>query len=125
MSNLDNYECEGQLSIFDIDIETDDKPCRYKWHRYVGQRVICCGKPGVISDIMSEYYTEVHTDDRQILVGTPTTCCPEEKPCGKCKYQVWLNKEGKRVRSCDRYDGCQFTPVEDPDNLTYDNKGRL
>ena len=30
--------------------------------------------------------------------------------CHGCKYKVWLNKDGKRVRSCDRYDGCKFVP---------------
>lgn len=126
--NLDKYECDGQLDIFDIGIETDDRPCRYKWHRYVGQRVVCCGKPGVITNIDSQYYTEVHTDDKQILAGTPTTCYPEKeekKNCSQCKYRVFLNKDGKRVQSCDRYYGCEFVPAEDPDDFTYDNKGKL
>lgn len=50
---LDNYECDGQLTIFDIE---------------------------------------------------------QPKNCNDCKYRVFLNKDGKRVQSCDRYDGCEFVP---------------
>lgn len=45
--------------------------------------------------------------------------------CQKCKYKIWLNKDGKRVRACRLYGSCHFVPAEKPDDLTYDNKGRL
>lgn len=50
---FDNYECDGQMSIFDLE---------------------------------------------------------QPKECHHCEYRVFLNKDGKRVQSCDRYDGCEFTP---------------
>ena len=28
--------------------------------------------------------------------------------CVSCKYQVWLNRNGARVRSCDRYGECKY-----------------
>ena len=69
-----------QLTLFDIGIETDNRPCRYKFHRYIGQKVrhkrhgIC-----MISNIDHPYYTELHTEKgRHIVMGTPCDISPVE-----------------------------------------------
>lgn len=70
-----------QYSIYDIGIETDRRPCRYDFHRYVGQRVrfFRSGETGTITEIPGVYYTYVRTDRGRDLVGTPTTICPVEE----------------------------------------------
>ena len=67
----------GQYSIYDMDIETDKRPCRYDFHRYVGQKVemrnqgIC-----TITEIPGPYYTYIRSAAGELLVGTPTTIAP-------------------------------------------------
>lgn len=69
---------EGQMSLFDIDIEQDRRPCRYKFHRYIGQRVNSLHGPATITKIDHTYYTEIRTDDGRDLVGTPHDLSPRE-----------------------------------------------
>lgn len=68
------YEYDGQLSIFDC--INDGKPCRYRFKRYIGQKVrIMFGaypgtvKVGTITGI-DEYYSTVKIGGRE-FVGTP------------------------------------------------------
>ena len=69
---------EGQMSLFDIDIEQDRRPCRYKFHRYIGQRVNGLHGPATIIRIDHIYYTDIRTDDGRDLVGTPHDLSPME-----------------------------------------------
>ena len=65
-----------QLTVFD-DLG-DQRPCRYRFLRYVGKKVmIMIGsyfdidiRQGVITQIVDEYYTNVRVG-KVILVGTP------------------------------------------------------
>jgi hypothetical protein len=61
-----------QLTIFDADIETDRRPCRYKFHRYVGQKVSTT-RHGIctIRKINDSYYTYLETKDGELIMGTP------------------------------------------------------
>ena len=69
-----------QYTIYDMDIETDRRPCRYRFHRYVGQKVkmrnfgVC-----IITEIPGAYYTYIKDKKGQQLVGTPTTIWPAEE----------------------------------------------
>ena len=72
---------DQQLTLFDVGIETDDRPCRYSFHRYVGQMVnhtrygICR-----ISNIDHPYYTELQTEKgHHIIMGTPYDIGPIEE----------------------------------------------
>ena len=69
-----------QYSIYDMDIETDRRPCRYRFHRYIGQRVNT-DRHGVctITEIPGVYYTYIRSEKGEELVGTPTTIWPEEE----------------------------------------------
>lgn len=67
-------QIEGQLTIFDI--HNDGKPCRYRFKRYLGQKVkMMFGtypgtvRTGTITGIES-YYTMVRIGGR-VYVGTP------------------------------------------------------
>lgn len=70
-----------QLTLFDMGIETDNRPCRYNFHRYVGQMVdhSRCGLCR-ISNIDHPYYTELKTvKDYRIIMGTPYDIKPVEE----------------------------------------------
>ncbi len=67
----------GQTHIFDLGIEEDRRPCRYKFHRYVGQRIRTSHGRGVITKIVSPYYTYFKNDRGEELVGTPHDMVPE------------------------------------------------
>lgn len=87
-----NNQIEGQLSIFDIlDPEEKRKPCEYTFQRYIGQRVRSKSKYGVdyvgIITGIGPYFTDILTDDRRQIVGTPYDVWPLEMDvCGNCKY---------------------------------------
>lgn len=69
-----------QYSIYDIDIETDRRPCRYRFHRYIGQRVrFRDGEIGTITEIPGIYYTYIIDRRGRELVGTPTTISPVDE----------------------------------------------
>ena len=69
-----------QYSVFDIDIDTDKRPCRYDFHRYIGQKVhtnrfgIC-----TITGIDGPYYTDIRSAKGELLVGTPHDLWPVEE----------------------------------------------
>ena len=70
----------GQLHIFDY-IGKGGQASRYKFERYEGQRVVLHVTSGQIHGKVAEiepYYTIVKTDNRGIMIGTPTTMRPEE-----------------------------------------------
>ena len=79
----------GQLSLFDINIEEDSRPCRYDFHRYVGQKVhtrshgVC-----TITDIPGEYYTHIRSEKGELLVGTPYDISPIK--CKNCEHYQML-----------------------------------
>ena len=81
---------DGQMTIFDLGIETDTRPCRYKFHRYVGQRVKSSHGIGTVTEIASEYYTYVRTDGGETLCLTPYDMHPLEEVKRCCE-------------NCDRY----------------------
>jgi len=69
-----------QYTIYDEGIEEDRRPCRYRFHRYIGQKVkhirdtedIC-----EIVEIHSSYYTTIRSEkEKGLLIGTPTTIYP-------------------------------------------------
>ena len=66
---------EGQLSIFDIGNEEDNRPCRYRFKRYIGQRVMSLHGPARIEKI-EQYYTEIRLDNGRLLIGTPHDLTP-------------------------------------------------
>lgn len=68
---------EGQLSIFDLPDKTVGY--KYKFQRYMGQKVKFwrTGEVGKIVAI-EPYYTIVETDEC-IMAGTPTTISPVEE----------------------------------------------
>lgn len=67
-----------QYSVFDMDIETDHRPCRYRFHRYVGQEVRFRNEKEiyVITEIPGPYYTYIKSAAGKKLVGTPGTIWP-------------------------------------------------
>ena len=67
---------EGQYSIYDL-FADKGAPCAYKFERFIGQRVICNGEPGTITEI-EPYYTIVHTDNFRVLAATPYNLAPME-----------------------------------------------
>ena len=66
-----------QYTIFDMDIETDRRPCRYRFHRYIGQKVNTI-RHGVctITEIPGPYYTYIKSAAGKELVGIPGTIWP-------------------------------------------------
>lgn len=70
---------KGQRTVYDDGIENDRRPCRYRFPRYIGQKVYCYGFPDevfTIIDIPSGYYTIIVSDKGRQFVGTPTTIWP-------------------------------------------------
>lgn len=65
---------KGQTNLFDL--VNDGKPCRYRFNRYIGQKVKFwrTGKTGTIVEI-EEYYTIVDSKGA-LLVGTPYDITP-------------------------------------------------
>ena len=91
----DDEQIEGQLSLFDLAPEGEErKPCEYPFKRYIGQVVeFNTGEVGEITDI-GPYYTEVRTNNHRIMAGTPTTITPKKMEnfadyIGQCKYCMW------------------------------------
>jgi len=72
-----------QYTIYDEGIETDRRPCRYRFHRYIGQKVRHIKDPNdvyEIVDIGSSYYTTIRSKkEKGLLVGTPTTIYPVDR----------------------------------------------
>lgn len=68
---------EGQYSIYDL-FADKGAPCAYRFERFIGQRVICNGEPGTITEI-EPYYTIVHTDTFRVLAATPYNLAPMEE----------------------------------------------
>ena len=72
-----------QFSIYDDGIETDRRPCRYRFHRYIGQKVYHAKNPDDVCEIIeieSSYYTLIRSKKKgQIFIGTPTTIYPADK----------------------------------------------
>ena len=69
---------KGQYSIFDLNKSEKQKPCEYRFKRYIGQKVLfwLIGEVDTITKI-EPYYTITAKG----LVGTPTTICPaQEEP---------------------------------------------
>lgn len=73
---------KGQLTIFDA--YQDDRPCRYGFQRFIGQRVrVMIGAYGnhmIVTGAITwigPYYTLIRTDDGRVLVGTPTSLSEE------------------------------------------------
>lgn len=78
-----------QLTIFDIGIEEDNRPCRYKFHRYIGQKV-CARNYGVCTVTkIDTYYTDIKSAKGELLVGTPTTIYPIR--CANCEHYQMVN----------------------------------
>ena len=75
-----------QFSVFDIDVETDKRPCRYSFHRYLGQKVNT-KKHGIctIIGIDGSYYTDIRSEKGERLVGTPYDIWPVEEEEHGCK----------------------------------------
>lgn len=66
---------QGQFTIWDNDKPA--RPCEYRFRRYIGQRVRCCGmycshygETGTIKEI-KPYYTIWINDSGKEVVGTP------------------------------------------------------
>ena len=75
----------GQLTVFDIGTEADRRPCRYRFKRYVGQKVrmMFGAYPGIvrvgrIREISDSYYTIVRIGNRD-FVGTPYNLSPADE----------------------------------------------
>ena len=79
-----------QLTIFDIGIEEDHRPCRYNFKRYIGQKVYTRNH-GVctITGMTNHYYTDIKSAKGQLLVGTPTTIYPIK--CENCEHYQIVN----------------------------------
>ena len=69
-----------QYTIYDMDIETDRRPCRYRFHRYIGQKVHT-NRHGIctIVGISGAYHTDIRDEKGQLLVGTPYDLWPVEE----------------------------------------------
>lgn len=67
-----------QFSIFDMDIDTDPRPCRYNFCRYVGQKVKTKYGICTITRINGPYYTDIRSKKGELLVGTPYDIWPVE-----------------------------------------------
>lgn len=77
---------KGQLTIFDwLGGYDDRRPCRYRFRRYVGQRVrIMIGsyydndiRPATVVKVDDPYYTIVGDDNGREYVGTPYSLSEE------------------------------------------------
>ena len=72
-----------QFTIYDDGIETDKRPCRYRFYRYIGQEVYHTNDPNdicVVEEIESPYYTRIRSKGKGVLlIGTPTTIYPIDK----------------------------------------------
>ena len=68
-----------QYTIYDMNIETDRRPCRYKFHRYIGQKVRTRFGICTITNINGPYYTDMKDEKGRLLVGTPHDISPVEE----------------------------------------------
>lgn len=68
----------GQFTIFDADIDQDRRPCRYRFRRYIGQKVKTLHGVGVITKI-EQYYTTFRLADGRTLCGTPHDLVPVDE----------------------------------------------
>ena len=68
-----------QFSVFDMDIETDPRPCRYNFRRYIGQKVRTDHGICTITRINGPYYTDIRSEKGERLVGTPYDIWPIEE----------------------------------------------
>ena len=121
----DDTQIEGQLSLFDIIPEGEDrKPCEYPFKRYIGQVVeFNTGEVGEITDI-GPYYTEVRTNNYRIMAGTPTTITPKKMETfadyiGKCEYCMWYGyglyePYGHKRKKGTEGQNCQWTEGKNP-----------
>lgn len=121
----DNEPIPGQLSLFDLVPEGEDrKPCEYPFKRYIGQVVeFNTGEVGEITSI-GPYYTEVRTDNHRIMAGTPSTISPMEFKTfedyiGVCKFCMWYgygmyDPIGHKRRPGTEHLMCQWTEGKNP-----------
>ena len=76
----------GQMSIFDfIDRPAKRRPCDYRFHRYLGQKVYLRGREGVFRvRAIFQYYTHVVDGHGEPWIGTPYDIWPvNEKEVAK------------------------------------------
>lgn len=60
-----------QFTVYDDGIEQDHRPCRYRFHRYVGQLVNSRFGVCEITEIISHYYTLIRDKHGRIWSVTP------------------------------------------------------
>ena len=72
---MKNEDMTGQYNFYDLDIDQDRRPCRYKFRRYIGQKVKTLHGVGVITKI-EQYYTVFRLEDGRTLCGTPHDLTP-------------------------------------------------